>query len=401
MPQFRYAQTSFSSGEISPEMYGRTDTAKHQTGLKRNYNAFISSFGGAVRRYGSRYIATAKYPDKNIVLIKFVYSVEQSYMLEFGEKYIRIFDSGISIHKKNNDIYEVETPYLESELADIKYTQRESTLFLTHGNHPVYELVHIEKDKWSFKKVEFDTIPYEEIKKTPYVYLKFTSQDKEPGKKFTVVLYEDEQGTKKQYHFTEKDIGARISANSGVLEIETVNDASPDNKDLFSTATGKIVYEISSVISVIPGAWTLLNTGWSDELGYPSAAFIHQQRLVFAASKKFPRKIWMSTTGNPYNFDTADSSDSDALSVGIDDNQGNRIIHITQDQVLLALTAGNEFSVTGGAENGIKPGNITIKLQSAFGCSHVRPVNIDASVFFIQRAGRQIKAVVNGGYYRY
>ena len=56
-------------------------------------------------------------------------------------------------------------------------------------------------------------------------------------------------------------------------------------------------------------------------------------------------------------------------------------------------------SITGGYENGIKPNNINIRLQSAFGCSHVRPINIDASMLFVQRAGKQLKAVSNGGYY--
>lgn len=407
MAQFRYAQTSFSSGEISPEMYGRTDTTKHQTGLKTNYNAFISSFGGAVRRYGSRFVCTTKYQNKEVVLIKFVFSVDQSYMLEFGDKYIRFFTNGELIKDDDDQIYEIESPYFEINLPEIKYTQRENTLFLVHPDHPVYQLTRqndvpwsLENDtRWKLEKVAFDPVPFEETTKTPYVYLKFTSQEKDQGKPFTVVLYEDEGNNKKSYKFTVKDIGGRITANSGVLEIDKVDDESPNNKGFFSTASGKIVYVLSSVISVIPGAWTLLHQGWNDELGYPSSTFIHQQRLIFAASKTFPRKIWMSTTGNPYNFDTADGSDSDALSVSIDDNQGNKIIHIAQNQVLLALTAGNEFSVTGGAETGIKPGNITIRLQSAFGSNNVRPVNIDASVFFVQRAGKQIKAVANSGYY--
>ncbi|MDF7671158.1 hypothetical protein PT276_08140 [Orbaceae bacterium ESL0721] len=181
-----------------------------------------------------------------------------------------------------------------------------------------------------------------------------------------------------------------------MLVIKAVTDK---NGTGYCTATGTIVYRISSNITAIPMSWTLLHYGWGDSIGYPSATYIHQQRLIFAASKKFPQKIWMSATGNPYNFDTADSSDDDALSVEIDDNQGNKIIHITQDQVLLALTSGNEFSVTGGYETGIKPSSISIRLQSSFGCSNVCPVNVDASAFFVQRAGKQIKAVTNGGYY--
>lgn len=394
--QFRFAQTSFASGEISPEMYGRTDTAKHQNGLKKSLNAFISPFGGVVRRYGSRYIYKAKYENKEVTLIKFVFSVDQSYMIEVGENYMRFYTNNHVITDDNDAVYEIDTPYKSEDIQNIKYTQREDTMFLVHGDHPVYELKRYGDANWSLKEAEFDPAPFEETSVTPYAHLKFSTSNKEVDKAFTVVMFSDEDLKNKCYEFTDSDIGARISVNSGVVVINSLGDK---NGDKYSTATGVIVYELSSVITAIPNSWTLLHTGWSKELGYPSATYIHQQRLIFAASKRFPRKIWMSTTGNPYNFDTADSSDDDALSVGIDDNQGNKIIHLTQDQVLLALTAGNEFSITGGYENGIKPSNINIRLQSAFGCNNVRPVNVDASMFFVQRAGKQIKAVSNGGYY--
>ena len=394
--QFRVVQTSFSAGEISPEMHGRTDTAKHQNGLKKSVNAAISPFGGVIRRNGSRFINKAKYNDKELILVKFVFSVDQSYMLELGEYYIRFYINGHVIYDQNGSIYEVATSYRESDLKDIKYTQRQDTMFLVHGDHPVMELKRYGDDNWTLKPAVFDPVPFEETVPTPYAYLKFNTANKEVDKTVSVTSYSNDICTDKYYGFTESDIGARISVNSGVFKITGISDATNGKS---CTATGKIVYALSSVITAIPNSWTILHPGWSTELGYPSATYIHQQRLIFASSKKFPRKIWMSTTGNPYNFDTADSSDDDALSVGIDDNQGNKIIHLAQDQVLLALTAGNEFSITGGYENGIKPNNINIRLQSAFGCSHVRPLNIDASMLFVQRAGKQLKAVTNGGYY--
>lgn len=394
--QVRVVQTSFSAGEISPEMRGRTDTAKHQNGLKKSINAAISPFGGAIRRNGSLFINNAKYSDKDLILIKFVFSVDQSYMLELGEYYMRFYINGHVIRDRNGHIYEVPTHYKESDLKDIKYTQRQDTMFLVHGDHPVMELKRYGDDNWTLKAAVFDPVPFEETVPTPYAYLKFATTDKEVDKSVTVTSFNDDTCTAKHYGFTNSDIGARISVNSGVLKITNISDAK-DGK--YCTATGKIVYALSSTITAIPNSWTILHPGWSAEHGYPSATYIHQQRLIFASSKKFPRKIWMSATGNPYNFDTADSSDDDALSVGIDDNHGNKIIHLAQDQVLLALTAGNEFSITGGYENGIKPNNINIRLQSAFGCSHVRPINVDASMLFVQRAGKQLKAVSNGGYY--
>lgn len=394
--QFRFAQTSFSAGEVSPEMWGRTDTAKHQNGLKKSVNAYISPFGGAVRRNGSRFVNTAKYSNKDVVLIKFVFSVDQSYMVELGEFYMRFYINKHVIRDQNGSIYEIATPYRETDLKDVKYTQCQDTMFLVHENYPIQELKRYGDASWVLNPAVFNPMPFEETTPTPVAYLKFDTPDKEEGKQVIVTTYMDSMLTGRHHGFTLDDVGARISVNSGVLRITGVTNTYGAG---YSTAICTVVYALSSVITAIPNSWTLLHPGWSDRLGYPSATYIHQQRLIFASSKKFPRKIWMSTTGNPYNFDTADSSDDDALSVGIDDNQGNKIIHLAQDQVLLALTAGNEFSITGGYENGIKPSNINIRLQSSFGSANVRPINIDASMFFVQRAGKQLKAVSNGGYY--
>ena len=52
-------------------------------------------FCGAKRRDGLHYVVPTKFPDKNSRLIPFVFSREQSYMMEFGDYYVRFFrDNG-------------------------------------------------------------------------------------------------------------------------------------------------------------------------------------------------------------------------------------------------------------------------------------------------------------------
>lgn len=81
---------SFAGGEITPELFGRVDLGKYQTGLAKCLNFEIRPQGSAVNRAGLEYIIHTKDSSKRSVLIPFIYSTTQAYVLEFGDLYLRI-----------------------------------------------------------------------------------------------------------------------------------------------------------------------------------------------------------------------------------------------------------------------------------------------------------------------
>ena len=85
---------SFAGGEISPEMFGRIDLDKFQTGLATCRNFITLPHGPARSRQGFRYILQAKYSDKKCALVEFSYSTAQTYTLEFGDQYVRFHTNG-------------------------------------------------------------------------------------------------------------------------------------------------------------------------------------------------------------------------------------------------------------------------------------------------------------------
>lgn len=85
---------SFAGGEIAPELFGRLDLAKHQTGLARALNFIILPHGPATNRPGFGYVIETKDSTKQSVLIPFIYSTTQAYALEFGDQYMRIHTEG-------------------------------------------------------------------------------------------------------------------------------------------------------------------------------------------------------------------------------------------------------------------------------------------------------------------
>lgn len=88
MSQLRTHARSFAGGEITPELYGRIDLVKFQTGLAHCENVMVLPHGPATRRPGFEYILQAKRTD-SVRLIPFSFNTEQTYTLEVGNFYMR------------------------------------------------------------------------------------------------------------------------------------------------------------------------------------------------------------------------------------------------------------------------------------------------------------------------
>lgn len=88
------SQRSFSGGEISPSLYSRVDTVKYATGLRTCRNFFVLRHGGAANRPGTQFIGEVKNSNNSVRLVPFVFNADQTYVLEFGDLYIRIIRNG-------------------------------------------------------------------------------------------------------------------------------------------------------------------------------------------------------------------------------------------------------------------------------------------------------------------
>lgn len=93
MPKQAY-QSNFTQGEISPQLDGRVDIAKYYNGCARLENLIILPQGGAQKRPGTRFVAEVKDSTTKVRPVRFEYSREQAYVLEFGQFYVRFFKDG-------------------------------------------------------------------------------------------------------------------------------------------------------------------------------------------------------------------------------------------------------------------------------------------------------------------
>lgn len=90
-------QRSLAGGEVAPELYGRVDTAKYQTGLRTCRNFIVQRYGGVTNRAGGEFVAEVKDSSKATRLHKFVFNADQTYALEFGDQYLRVVQNGVQL----------------------------------------------------------------------------------------------------------------------------------------------------------------------------------------------------------------------------------------------------------------------------------------------------------------
>jgi len=139
MPSTKTIQRSFVGGEIAPELFGRIDLDKYQSGLAECLNFVVLPHGPAQNRSGFSYILQTKYQDKKANLIEFAFSTEQTYILEFGNQYIRFHTNGGTLLKTGQNISAI-TKATEGVLTYVGADPANGTWFYLSGIGGMTEL---------------------------------------------------------------------------------------------------------------------------------------------------------------------------------------------------------------------------------------------------------------------
>ena len=97
-------QNSFNAGELSDLLLGRQDLDKYGSGLYTCLNAIPLVQGAWTRRPGMKFLHQCKFHNKDARLFAFQYSTTQTYILEFGNLYIRFFTDHAILTKTAQNI---------------------------------------------------------------------------------------------------------------------------------------------------------------------------------------------------------------------------------------------------------------------------------------------------------
>jgi len=366
MPKQLIAVPSFTAGELSSRMQGRTDFQKYFSGCTRLENFVVLPHGPITRRPGTYYVSNVKTQTAKTRLIPFEFSTTQTYVLEFGNQYIRFYKDNGQIESGGSP-YEISSPYLTAELFDIKFAQSADVMYICHNNHAVRKLSRTGHTSWTLSEVEFTDGPYLDANISSTTMTPSATS----GTGITI--------TASSSTFVSTDVGRFISFSNGYAKITAYGSGTSvtaDVKDDFDNTTAVDDWKLGS---------------WSTTTGFPSCVSFFEQRLVFAATTNNPQTLYFSKSGDYENFKSGTNAD-DAMVYTIASNQVNVIKALKATRTLIVMTTGGEYAVSSGsAQDAITPTNINIRKQSNYGSAGVDALSIGNATIFLQRAKRKIR----------
>jgi len=233
--RFTPQQTNFTAGEISPKLYGRSDIDRYGNAAEALENVIILVQGGVTSRYGLRFGAKAKHHDKDAVLVPYVFSRDQSYMLEFGDAYLRVFlENGAQVLTETTPgvfvPYELQTDYAEVDLGEIDYVQSGDTMFLFHEKYVPRRLRRFGDASWVLEDVPWVTEPFGEVGTSPSQAITLDSLALGPGRTITAA----------GAVFLASDLGREIEGIGGLAVITTVTSATVVTVDVLTPFPGLV-----------------------------------------------------------------------------------------------------------------------------------------------------------------
>jgi hypothetical protein len=360
MASSRNLKTSFTAGEVAPELLGRPDLRASANGARRLRNVFIQPTGGLVRRPGLRHVATLPGPAR---LIAFEFNTEQTYLLALTAGAMRVFVG-------DAEVAAVGGPWTEGMLPQLAFTQSADTLLLVHPEMPPQRITRTGHTSWQIAPWSFSAEPF-------YRFVGSEVTLAPSGTSGSVTL------TASAPVFVPGHVGTRLRIRARRLLVTAV-----------SSATSAEAFVEDAPLPGTEATQDWDEAAFSPARGWPVTLCFHQDRLAIGGSRDLPNRLWLSRSGDLFNFDPGTGLDDQAIEFGLVSDQVNAIRALFSGQHLQVFTSGAEWMVTGAP---LTPSNIQLNRQTRVGSILTRmvpPVDVDGATIFAARSGRAIHEFV-------
>lgn len=416
-------QPSFSAGEITPLMLGRTDTEGYKSGLAVMAEMFPDSRGGAVGRQGSHFINKfAAGNDARVFNVNVNESNFYSVILVEQELFIgSVFGHNPSLTYTTNsnfnlgaDSWSTDTDGNTSSYATFNYGNVEMSVakqlnrFVEISQNFVVPAVGDYSILYSFYGVEEMTINVGTTEGASDVF-----SGTVPNGEFQIIFNATSTNLWITIRLDSDNIDILTStvnylgvSDENVVEVSFVTPyLTQDLEDLqfVESPSGgalyilhefyppyKLTYDPSSdiftftivVFSSPPPQWATKN--------YPSTGTFLDGRLWLGGTINEPQTFWGSKSGLPEDFDFGTSLDDEAIEFTL--AQFGRIEWIAGLKNLLIGTVNGEHiaSSEGGT---ITPTDIQINQQSSYGSANIQPIQVGDQVFYVSADRRKLRAM--------
>jgi len=353
MTRLKSVKTSFTGGCVSPDLLGRGDLAAFENGALTLTNVLIEPTGGITRRPGTGFIATVPGPGR---LIPFTFSTEQTYLLVLTDRLLSVFGEDALLAS-------LPTPWTLAQLSNLTWAQSGDVLLVCHPN--------VEPRRISRRGVGHWTVE-------PWL---FAEEEGRPRIPF--------------FRFADAAITLTPSGLTGRVRLRASSPVfMPDHEGApwrIHRKPGRIAAVRSGTEAEIDLADTLPHTNptadwdeaaFSPQRGWPLSVAFHQDRLVIGGSRDLPNRLWLSKSGDLFNFDLSEGEDDSAIEFAILSDEVNPIRAVYSGRHLQVFTTGGEWAVTGAP---LTPTAIRLDRQTRIGSvadRSIPPQEIEGGTLF-------------------
>lgn len=431
--------TALNAGELSRLIYGRIDLAKYRYGLRRCLN-FVPLVQGPVIRRSGTYFVTSTKNNGPAVLRRFVFSVDQAFILEFGNLYVRFYRNYGQV-LSGMSVYEVATPYTDVQVEQLQIEQSADVLYITHPAHWPRKLTRFGNTNWTLTEYDPEGGPFQRMNTDKSVTVYATA---DTGTVTLIAssgifsanmvgsLFYLENISFKGIRAWEPDVSVNIGnvrhydgrvyeatsgANQNGTTAPTHTEGEQDDGDvswLFLHAGfgwGRITAYTSptqvtlSVIQRLPivvgsnnATYKWAKAAWSSADGYPKTVALCFQRLCFGGTIAQPGTVWCTEAGLFDSMRTRNrggvvtAAQAVTLTIASANGQVNAIEWMVADsRGLLVGSSGGEGIISARAQNeGFGPNNADHTPQSGYGSPAMRPVQANSATLMVQRARKKL-----------
>lgn len=299
-------------------------------------------------------------------------------------------------------IYELVTPFIESDLFELNYTQSADVMDIVHPNYKPQKLKRFAHDNWTIAPVSL----------VPSIAAPATATATPSGAgsslvtqgwqyQITAVFDDGSQTVEESLPVTSNAITVKSDALKATLAWDAVATATYYNvyKDNAGAGIYGFIGRANSITftdnNITPVKTDTPPTGDDPFIGagnYPRAVGYFQQRLCYASTDNKPQTLYFSRTGVFTNFGYSfPLKDDDAITWTIASTEVNKISHLTPLRSLMTFTDGAEWIIQ-GQSSGFTPKTINGDPQTYNGIGKLRPLVLNNTALYAQERGRTVTA---------
>ncbi len=375
-------KTSFTSGEIDPALYGRIDLRAYDEGAATLENVLVQRTGGVTRRPGTLFLTT-------------VPSGARLFPYDHGDIHDLLVFGDFAVHVVTNGELRQTLgglPWSIDDVAQLDVTLVDEAVLVCHPSYEPRLLRRADDTTWSG---------------APLAYAKLSTAVDDERRALPFARYAPADISIQVERFDpSEDPTAPASAGTTVKLVSF--------KPLFDRYTAGTILRVKGrqlrLTSIVPGQDGKLAFGvtleplvdelatfdWDEQAfspayGWPTAAAMHQNRLVFGGCRDRADFIWFSKSGRPFDFDMGTGEDDEAIGFRIVAERRHEIRQLFSGRVLQVFTTAGEWTIGGFP---LTPRTARVELQTRVGSladRQIAPVDVDGATLFIGAAGRDLR----------